>query len=794
MRENQKATGIDFIKELFDGTTVPWLKLLIIKTLDEGLVEKENLSDIFDVFLKENALLESSKEEIKIEFPEELISSNSNNNSLVLKSLTHNEGANAIKDGESLPFGSNLTIIFGKNGSGKSSYYRVLTKISSKPHLNKILPNGIENQGVTNESYNATLNTSDIPHEITPQSSHNYLVEIFDHTFTPILVNSISHELEIEPLKLDVLTSLRSNLDVLDSLFREKITENETAQKRLKNTLESSLKEVEADIPKEQYNELQNQFDRGELEAKPEEFFSDNLVEENKQIQSLLSMLKGVKLSLTGIYKDDALQKLLDSIDSQIKKVESQKEIYKEILKYPHHEDSKWKAFMESGRNFLINSSAEDEITIPTECPFCEQSIKKDDESYNLIKAYMEFLADDVKMTLDVLQKKKQSLISNLSSLTKPLSSNLDNIPLVTTEELFHFWIYLDELKNSIFSAEKTVPNSNIGTLYLNFYSNLAEHLVELFKFRQKDNITQLKKKTDWLNLAKSVSFQGYKTKVSTVSKNAHEELITEPFVTSLRENLKELGSRHYNSIECSNSVIGGEVRLVKKLHGFNVKEVMSDGEQRLLSLAIFLTELEYRKSNRPIILDDAVTSLDFEFLEKIADKIVDLSTSRQIVVFTHHGYFYDYLSDKADSEAINLQIDIKKCQLKFDQEQAGVVRSERHNTLRALLQSGIKAINEVDGYRIDQAEGYLREAIEAFIDEKILCGKPFLIGRTNVKPGASTIKWDTLKNVLSNDSSLVDELKEFYGYLSNTGNHRTPRESDLQRLREIYTFLNNGS
>ena len=72
---------------------------------------------------------------------------------------------------------------------------------------------------------------------------------------------------------------------------------------------------------------------------------------------------------------------------------------------------------------------------------------------------------------------------------------------------------------------------------------------------------------------------------------------------------------------------------------------VMSEGEQRALSLACFLAETHVAGKRSAIILDDPVNSLDHGRTRRVARRLVEeAAKGRQIIVFTHNLVFYHEL------------------------------------------------------------------------------------------------------------------------------------------------------
>src|SRR3546814_17098979 len=84
---------------------------------------------------------------------------------------------------------------------------------------------------------------------------------------------------------------------------------------------------------------------------------------------------------------------------------------------------------------------------------------------------------------------------------------------------------------------------------------------------------------------------------------------------------------------------------------------VLSEGEQSCVALAAFLTELATAQHKSALVFDDPVTSLDHRWREKVADRLVEESATRQIIVFTHDMVFVNDLHDKAVREAVPMKL-----------------------------------------------------------------------------------------------------------------------------------------
>jgi wobble nucleotide-excising tRNase len=79
----------------------------------------------------------------------------------------------------------------------------------------------------------------------------------------------------------------------------------------------------------------------------------------------------------------------------------------------------------------------------------------------------------------------------------------------------------------------------------------------------------------------------------------------------------------------------------------------LSEGEQRALALAGFLTEVALTDGSGPIVVDDPVSSLDRDRSAQVADRLAEEAMQRQVVVFTHDIIFFNELCRVADTLGI---------------------------------------------------------------------------------------------------------------------------------------------
>jgi recombinational DNA repair ATPase RecF len=125
-------------------------------------------------------------------------------------------------------------------------------------------------------------------------------------------------------------------------------------------------------------------------------------------------------------------------------------------------------------------------------------------------------------------------------------------------------------------------------------------------------------------------------------------------------DHLKEFKLQHLNvELERQSSSVGtGYKNTIQGGKGFKrVSDVLSEGEQRALSLAAFFTEAELERPGGTLIVDDPVSSLDRLRSAAVARQLVKEAKTRQVIVFTHDLMFLEELGEAGKSAALEPQV-----------------------------------------------------------------------------------------------------------------------------------------
>ena len=132
--------------------------------------------------------------------------------------------------------------------------------------------------------------------------------------------------------------------------------------------------------------------------------------------------------------------------------------------------------------------------------------------------------------------------------------------------------------------------------------------------------------------------------------------VVSERLKQSFKDELRDL---EFNHVEVELKEVGGaegvfyHKLILTRNPGIDVPKVVSEGEQRCISIAAFFAELSTADDPSAIVFDDPVSSLDFEWRNAVARRLLKESKRRQVIVFTHDVVFLLALKQFAEQSSI---------------------------------------------------------------------------------------------------------------------------------------------
>lgn len=410
-------------------------------------------------------------------------------------------------------------------------------------------------------------------------------------------------------------------------------------------------------------------------------------------------------------------------------------------------------------------------------------------ERTNGDKLYSEILA-----ILNEYASLKTSLLETLESeqIGEIIPKSIDSI-------LSSLSTICDEYKKKTKSLQEELSQKN------EIIARLSEQMKPLIEHKaisiQKDLFVNWFRKIDNVKKLKECQSELSTKSISTLAKRASQILVTENLKTKFKEELDMLGLNNL-SVELSDAgALRGQAFMQLNLVNNNsVTDVLSEGEQKGVALALFIAERRMQlSSNNPIILDDPVNSLDHSITAKLVERLSTLDN--QIIVFSHDLLLQTSLvSCRGLHECGKNQISscTKKNKHLFlysveshGRDSKGIITELAQDNISSNLNSAKLLLNKTPYTKTEALSigALLRHTIELMIDEKIFNNQvPIKFhGKKN------NIQWDQLKK-LNPDAKIIDNLRRLFERLSggelHIGVESSENPIDHEELESIFTEL----
>ena len=149
-----------------------------------------------------------------------------------------------------------------------------------------------------------------------------------------------------------------------------------------------------------------------------------------------------------------------------------------------------------------------------------------------------------------------------------------------------------------------------------------------------------------WKRLAHS---QGVSKKAGEIA----EQVVTQLFVERFNRELKALGASRIKVELCKTRTDRGRALHKLRLKGAKTDQalpesVLSEGERRVVALAALLADVAEQPHGAPFVFDDPISSLDHDYEWHVAVRLSQLAQTRQVLVFTHRLSLYGAMEDSA--------------------------------------------------------------------------------------------------------------------------------------------------
>lgn len=765
--------------------------------------------------------------------------------------ISNINGVNALANDANLEFSKEgVTVVYGLNGAGKSGFMRIFKHLCNCPYQEPIYPNVFKPQ--RDESTSCVLQTvvngadTTVTCNLSTNNTSSPLTgcDVFDTRISNAYITSSSSS-SYQPFVFTVLTELANIAERIKKRIenkREGITEKsiEIPKEYMTRNDISWIRDLTSQsvIPEQYRSWTEAQEKRlselpGLLDSDKVKQHYQLLNKNMRVISSILddltsarALLQSDRIALT--YKNycNAKEKL-----SVAEKLFSDTADEKDIISIQSENWKKlWAIAKKYYENDMPNADGKSFGEEGSICPLCHQRIAGiTAERFHNVNDYINGTCseDSLRTSRDFLEQIKKITYRSYSQeqITQLLDGVLDDESILVVKNAYEQFS-IDCLNNDLETVYSLVSDINIDEAYgyiKDKYKELNDKIsilkealddkqrealqIELSELKYHkwahDTISRIEtvinnlKKEEVLLTARQLLTTN---KITIESNRLAEALITEAYISRFNEEMHHLAPEvkvKLQRVASQKGVTPYKVVLDTNT-GAKCKadEVLSEGEQRIVSLAAFFADATGRNDKTPIIIDDPISSLDYYYEEKTIKRIVQLAQTRQIIVFTHRISFLVGITD----ECALRNIPCKENWIKRGDKGNGIKDfvSCYHGKVLPQLNGMLNTIAQVKKqdhdselfmFTVSNICQQFRICVERSVENELLYG---IVRRFNRK-----IRTDGLVKKLSaitnDDCKIIDEMMTKYSY----NEHSQPDEApsipfDIEIIEEdVKNFRN---
>lgn len=209
--------SLALLKGWFEKAT-RWQKDLFVQIWNGGMTEDEIFTRMIKLITQEH-IEENHCVAAVTTFPSDITFRNAVGNRVMLTQISNIKGIGALEPREPLSFGDGLTIVYGQNGCGKSSYVRILKALANPQHADAVFGN-VYRKSKENPEATATFTIDGVHQNVVwnKASKKKYPVQIYDTLEADRFVNR-ENEVVYEPKILATITQMAAIYEHLANYF-----------------------------------------------------------------------------------------------------------------------------------------------------------------------------------------------------------------------------------------------------------------------------------------------------------------------------------------------------------------------------------------------------------------------------------------------------------------------------------------------------------------------------------------------------------------------------------------------
>lgn len=772
-----------------------------------------------------------------------------NKKRMSVKSISEIVGVNALSDKAGLEFAeTGVSVVYGLNGAGKSGYMRILKHVSNNPYAEDIKKDVFKKDNDLNPSckFSILINGEErsFIQDLKEKDLSSPLAQcdVFDTIISGAYIER-SNNVNYEPYVFKVLTVLAE----ITEQIKEELESRDSELKLINLILPKDIEKYESAswlgtisdktvIPEECMR--WDEEDESELLKKIFLLNEDNVAQKRKMLEikkrcigSVLQEIKGYKY-INSAEEHKKLQVEYDDMNSAKERKEVAKKLFSDSANYLDKisiQSDDWQILWKKAKSyyedFMFKTTNVAFATEGSICPLCHQKIGGD--TYTRLSGINEYINGTCEKDYELAYSK---LIKRFLNMTQ--SNNVEHIRQLLVDsvseeilkKVLKIYESLTELHSLDISSEnicrlKKIDFDSVVQALTKELNSILEEIQLYSKATDiegqreiKESCNEMKYKKWVYENVESIRYnieiekkkvllkkakQLLKTnKITTEANKLAEILITGEYIQRFTNELNALAPKLKVKVEKTQSQKGkSPYKVVLDTDNDNRKKpelILSEGEQRIVSLATFFADATGRSELSPIIIDDPISSLDCNYESKAINRIVELAKTRQVILFTHRISVLVGLRECCKDKNVDLfenhirSTSKGKGMLDIKDAYHGKVKTQL-GSLRDMLPEILEMDKDSFEYRagISRICQQLRICVERSVEEILLMR---IVQRFERKIMTQN-KVTKLSKITDEDCRIIDEMMTKYSFTE----HSQPLDSaileiDIQEIEEDIT------
>jgi len=619
---------------------------------------------------------------------------------------------NALAEDQTLRFAPNLTAVYGDNAAGKTGYIRILKSACRARRLEQILGNVISGSAPPSLAVSIKYNVGTEPalREWAGNGEDELIsrVSVFDTQCAAVYLTEKT-DVAFRPFGLDLFDKLAKTCKAVRALLESEqralasnalaavqaqIPEGTTVAKLLSNisslTKPASVQALAWLSPEEEARRALLEKSLLDLQVNNPEKLIRQLTLRAGRVQALALHLKEVEAALSA----QVVAAVFDARAEGRRKSEEAKRLREatfptDMLAGTGSEP--WSALWEAARRFsqehAYPGQAFPVVDDGAHCVLCQQDLdhatghrltrfeafvvstterelRRIRETFaRLRKSFIDLrtTTEAIDETLKEIRIEHEAVAEAIAAALATNESRRKAVALALTEDkdlaadcaaLVTVAREADALSEQIGARTKMLRTSasdeTVKRMIIEAQEFRARRLLATHQQTVLDDIERRKKYAAYGLCIDETKTQAVTQKSTAVTKATVSQRLKQSF----KDELANLAFRH---VEAELREAGGadgvlyHNLVLTRAPGVELPRVVSEGEQRCLSIAAFFAELSTADDPSGIVFDDPVSSLDYRWREGVARRLVQEAKTRQVIVFTHDVVFLLFLKQFAE-------------------------------------------------------------------------------------------------------------------------------------------------